>query len=75
LTTGAGSVWSGIQGGEPESLGGNARAASTVRRNAMEWVGETGKYIGLDLQVFGLRRADVDPPHRPPCHPRTSHAE
>jgi hypothetical protein len=40
---------------------GNTRAASTVRRNGMEWVGETGKYFGLDLQVFRLRRADFDP--------------
>ena len=40
---------------------GNTRAAATVRRNGMEWVGETGKYFGLALQVFRLRRADFDP--------------
>jgi RimJ/RimL family protein N-acetyltransferase len=40
---------------------GNTRAAATVRRNGMAWVGETDKYFGLDLQVFRLRRADVDP--------------
>jgi hypothetical protein len=40
---------------------GNARVASTVRRDDMEWVSETGKYFGLDLQVFRLRRADFDP--------------
>ena len=40
---------------------GNTRAAATVRRNGMEWVGETGKYFGLSLQVFRLRRADFDP--------------
>lgn len=39
---------------------GNVRAASTVRRNGMEWVGETGKYFGMTLQVFRLRRADFD---------------
>ena len=40
---------------------GNTRAAATVRRDGMEWVGETGKYFGLALQVFRLRRADFDP--------------
>ena len=40
---------------------GNTRAAATVHRNGMEWVGETGKYFGLALQVFRLRRADFDP--------------
>ena len=40
---------------------GNTRAAATVRRNGMEWVGETDKYFRLDLQVFRLRRADFDP--------------
>jgi RimJ/RimL family protein N-acetyltransferase len=40
---------------------GNTRAAATVRRNGMEWVGETSKYFGLSLQVFRLRRADFDP--------------
>jgi RimJ/RimL family protein N-acetyltransferase len=39
---------------------GNVRAAATVRRNGMEWVGETGKYFGMTLQVFRLRRADFD---------------
>ncbi|GLZ36953.1 N-acetyltransferase [Actinokineospora sp. NBRC 105648] len=39
---------------------GNVRAAATVRRNGMQWVGETGKYFGLDLQVFRLRPADLD---------------
>ncbi|WP_020670113.1 GNAT family N-acetyltransferase [Amycolatopsis nigrescens] len=39
---------------------GNTRAAATVRRNGMHWVGETSKYFGLDLQVFRLRRADLD---------------
>ncbi|PXY29194.1 GNAT family N-acetyltransferase [Prauserella sp. PE36] len=39
---------------------GNKRAAATVRRNGMQWVGETGKYFGLTLQVFRLRPADLD---------------
>jgi RimJ/RimL family protein N-acetyltransferase len=40
---------------------GNTRASSTVRNNGMQWVGETAKYFGLDLQVFRLRVADLDP--------------
>lgn len=39
---------------------GNTRAAATVRRNGMHWVGETSKYFGLNLQVFRLRPADLD---------------
>jgi RimJ/RimL family protein N-acetyltransferase len=38
---------------------GNTRAAATVRRTSMHWVGETGKYFGLTLQVFRLRPADL----------------
>jgi RimJ/RimL family protein N-acetyltransferase len=49
----------------------NTRAAATVRRNGMEWVGETSKYFGLTMQVFRLRLADLNrtapqadlPPH------------
>lgn len=52
----------------------NTRAAATVRRNGMEWVGETSKYFGVPMQVFRLRRGDFDPaaattllpPNRPP---------
>lgn len=51
---------------------GNTCAAATVRDNGMQWVGETAKYFGADLQVFRLRAADFDraapvgthPPHR-----------
>lgn len=39
---------------------GNVRAAATVRHNGMQWVGETDKYFGADLQVFRLRMADLD---------------
>jgi RimJ/RimL family protein N-acetyltransferase len=37
----------------------NARAAATVRRIGMEWVGEADKYHGLHLQVFRLRPGDL----------------
>jgi RimJ/RimL family protein N-acetyltransferase len=37
----------------------NARAAATVRRIGMQWVGETDKYHNLRLQVFRLRPADL----------------
>jgi RimJ/RimL family protein N-acetyltransferase len=52
----------------------NELTTATVRRNGMQWVGETTKYFGLDLQVFRLRQADLDrsaaatqppPDHRP----------
>ena len=39
----------------------NARAAATVRRMGMEWVGETEKYHDLRLQVYRLRPADLPP--------------
>jgi RimJ/RimL family protein N-acetyltransferase len=54
---------------------GNTRAAATVRRNGMEWVGETDKYFRLDLQVFRLRRADFDPTAPPTLLPPDSTAE
>lgn len=38
----------------------NRRAASTARRMGMEWVGETGKYYDLRLDVYRLRKADLD---------------
>jgi RimJ/RimL family protein N-acetyltransferase len=38
----------------------NTRAAATVRRNGMEWVGETSKYFGLTMQIFRLRPADLN---------------
>jgi len=38
----------------------NTHTAATVRQNGMQWVGETTKYFGLDLQVFRLRQADLD---------------
>ncbi|MGB3438877.1 MAG: GNAT family N-acetyltransferase [Actinophytocola sp.] len=48
----------------------NTRTTATVRKNGMHWVGETSKYLGLDLQVFRLRQADLDrsapTAHRPP---------
>ena len=48
----------------------NTHTAATVRQNGMQWVGETTKYFGLNLQVFRLRQADLDrtapTTHRPP---------
>jgi len=42
----------------------NTRAAATVRRIGMEWVGETEKYHGLRLQEFRLRPGDLTAPPR-----------
>jgi RimJ/RimL family protein N-acetyltransferase len=41
---------------------GNTRGVATARRVGMEWVGETGKYYGLILQVYRLTAADLDYP-------------
>jgi RimJ/RimL family protein N-acetyltransferase len=38
----------------------NARGERVARRIGMEWTGETEKYYGLRLQVFRLRKADLD---------------
>lgn len=38
----------------------NDRGAHAARRIGMEWVGETEKYYDLRLQVFRLRKADLD---------------
>ena len=40
----------------------NARGVATARRVGMEWVGETDKYYDLHLQVFRLRKGDLDVP-------------
>jgi RimJ/RimL family protein N-acetyltransferase len=37
----------------------NSRAAATVRRIGMEWIGETEKYHNLRLQEYRLRPADL----------------
>src|ERR1700759_4752189 len=47
---------------------GNHRGAATARRVGMDWVGETNKYYGLDLQVYRLNKADLDLPE-PACAP------
>ena len=44
----------------------NTRAAATVRRIGMEWVGETEKYHSLRLQEYRLRPADLTEPTRLP---------
>ena len=38
----------------------NARGAATARRIGMEWVGETEKYYALTLQVYRLRKGELD---------------
>jgi RimJ/RimL family protein N-acetyltransferase len=38
----------------------NLRACATARRLGMEWVGETDKYYGLPMQIYRIRRADLD---------------
>ncbi len=43
----------------------NTRAAATVRRIGMEWVGETEKYYNLRLQEYRLRPGDLGASGRP----------
>jgi RimJ/RimL family protein N-acetyltransferase len=38
----------------------NTRGVATARRVGMEWVGETDKYYDLRLQVFRIRKGDLD---------------
>lgn len=38
----------------------NDRGARAARRIGMEWVGETDKYYDMRLQVFRLRKSDLD---------------
>jgi len=38
----------------------NVRGAATARRIGMEWVGETEKYYDLRLQVYRLRKGELD---------------
>lgn len=40
----------------------NERGAATARRVGMEWVGETEKYYDLPLQVYRLRKGELDVP-------------
>lgn len=42
----------------------NGRGAATAERVGMEWVGETDKYYDLHLQVFRLRKGDLDVPRQ-----------
>lgn len=43
----------------------NVRGAATAKSVGMEWVGETDKYYNLRLQVYRLRKADLDVPTEP----------
>ena len=40
----------------------NTRGVATAGRVGMEWVGETDKYYDLSLQVFRMRKGDIDIP-------------
>jgi RimJ/RimL family protein N-acetyltransferase len=40
----------------------NSRGAATAERVGMEWVGETEKYYDLRLQVYRLRKGELDVP-------------
>lgn len=42
----------------------NHRGAAAARSIGMEWVGETDKYYHLRLQVFRLRKGDLDVPEQ-----------
>jgi RimJ/RimL family protein N-acetyltransferase len=37
----------------------NKRAIATAKRLGLQWVGETSKYYGLNLQVYRIRPADM----------------
>ena len=43
----------------------NTRGARTATSIGMEWVGETEKYYDLRLQVYRLRKGDLDVPRLP----------
>ncbi len=43
----------------------NGRGAATAQRVGMEWVGETEKYYDLRLQVYRLRKGELDVPAPP----------
>ncbi|MET0998341.1 MAG: GNAT family N-acetyltransferase [Marmoricola sp.] len=43
----------------------NERGAGTARSIGMEWVGESEKYFDLRLQVYRLRRGELDVPRLP----------
>lgn len=53
---------------------GNHRAAAMARRIGMRWVGETEKYYGLNLQIYRLRKGDLDLPELPGRQP-SGHVE
>ena len=37
----------------------NVRATAMAKRLGMQWVGETAKYYGLNLQVYRIRPSDL----------------
>jgi RimJ/RimL family protein N-acetyltransferase len=48
----------------------NTRGARTATSIGMEWVGETEKYYDLRLQVYRLRKGELDVPTLPRSEPR-----
>jgi RimJ/RimL family protein N-acetyltransferase len=50
---------------------GNRRGAATAQRVGMEWVGETEKYYDLRLQVYRLRKGELDVPRVVPAQRAT----
>jgi RimJ/RimL family protein N-acetyltransferase len=47
----------------------NERGAATARSIGMEWVGESEKYFDLRLQVYRLRKGELDVPRLPKISP------
>lgn len=45
----------------------NGRGAATAQRVGMEWVGETEKYYDLRLQVYRVRKGELDVPQVVPA--------
>ncbi len=37
----------------------NRRAITTAERLGLQWVGETAKYYGLNLQVYRIRQGEL----------------
>lgn len=59
---GTGRRWSGVEELFAVVRTQNGRGAATAQRVGMEWVGETEIYYELRLQVYRLRKGDLDVP-------------
>jgi len=42
-----------------QNLEGGVASIATAKRLGLQWVGETSKYYGLNLQVYRIRPADM----------------